>query len=160
MTPEAPPALTENICWLLNRASHAMSSEIAAALEESGMSPRGHEVLSAAATGAYTQTELVNMVGLDKTTMVVALDELEQLGWAERRPSPTDRRARIVAVTPAGTKRLREADKVLDRVRDDVLGTLTDGDRDVLVATLQSLVTGRFAERPPGPSPVRRRRGR
>ena len=42
------------------------------------------------------------MVGLDKTTMVVTLDELEAAGLAERRPSPTDRRARVIAVTKAG----------------------------------------------------------
>src|SRR5689334_20036816 len=97
MSPEAPPAaLTENLCWLLTRAGHVLVNEIAAALEASGMSPRAHEVLSAAVAGTFTQTELVGMVGLDKTTMVVTLDELEQLGWAERTPSPTDRRARIV----------------------------------------------------------------
>ena len=38
--------------------------------------------------GEYTQTELVRMVGLDKTTMVVTLDQLEAEGLAERRPSP------------------------------------------------------------------------
>ncbi|MEK8105286.1 MarR family winged helix-turn-helix transcriptional regulator [Micromonospora sp. M12] len=41
---------------------------------------------------------------MDKTTMVVTLDQLERAGLAERRPVPTDRRARLVAVTPAGRR--------------------------------------------------------
>ena len=61
--------------------------------------------------GEYTQTELARIVGLDKTTMVVTLDELEAAGLAERRPSATDRRARVVAVTKAGERKVRQADR-------------------------------------------------
>jgi MarR family transcriptional regulator for hemolysin len=157
MTTEAPPALTENLCWLLDRTGHALITEIASALEASGMSPRAHEVLSAAVTGTFTQTELVGMVGLDKTTMVVTLDELERLGWAERTPSPTDRRARIVTVTTAGKRRLREADKVVHAVHADVLGTLPEDERDVLMRALQALVTGRLGT-PATAQAIRRRR--
>ena len=35
-------------------------------------------------TGAYTQTELARLIGLDKTTMVVTVDELEAAGLAKR----------------------------------------------------------------------------
>ena len=44
------------------------------------------------------------MIGLDKTTMVVTVDELERAGLAERQASSTDRRARIIKVTPAGRR--------------------------------------------------------
>src|SRR3954463_13738048 len=87
---------TSNLCWLLSRASYTLTTELTAALEDLGISPRAHAVLAAAGTGAYTQTELARAGGLDKTTMVVTLDELEAAGVAERRPSPTDRRARVV----------------------------------------------------------------
>ena len=53
-------------------------------------------------TGEFTQTEIARMVGLDKTTMVVTVDELEAAGLAERRPSSTDRRARVIEVTKDG----------------------------------------------------------
>ena len=160
MSTPAPPALTDNLCWLLTRAGHVLVNEIATALEASGMSPRAHEVLSAAVTGTFTQTELVGMVGLDKTTMVVTLDELEERGWAERAPSPTDRRARIVVVTAAGKRRLREADKVVHAVHEDVLGTLAAGDRDVLMSSLQELVGGRLAAPGRAAQPLRRKRGK
>ena len=100
----APAPLCDNLCWLLSRASWTLTTELTAALEDLGVSPRAHAVLAAAATGEHSQTQLARIVGLDKTTMVVTLDELEAAGLAERRPSPTDRRARVIAVTPAGAK--------------------------------------------------------
>src|SRR3977135_3116777 len=96
----APPApLASDLCWLLSRASHALMTELTAALEQSGISPREHSVLVTAMTGSYTQTELARMIGLDKTTRVVTVDELEAAGLAERQPSKTDRRARVIGVT-------------------------------------------------------------
>ena len=56
-------------------------------------------MLSKAAGQELTQSQLAELCNLDKTTMVVTLDALERAGLAERRPSSTDRRARIIAVT-------------------------------------------------------------
>src|SRR5918997_5719090 len=119
-----PQPLAANLGWLLAQTSHALKTELTAALEGLGVSPRGHHVLATAMHGEFTQTELARVVGLDKTTMVVTLDELEAAGLAERRPSPSDRRARIVAVTEAGERTVREARAIADRVRDDVLAEL------------------------------------
>jgi DNA-binding MarR family transcriptional regulator len=128
-----------------------------AALEELGVSPRDHAVLVTAMTGEYTQTEIARVVGLDKTTMVVTVDELEAAGLAERRPSATDRRARVIAVTDAGERKVREADKVLDRVRDDVLSVLAPAERDSFLCALGTLACGRLAEPVACTHPVRRR---
>src|SRR5437763_13408269 len=112
---EAPPSLASDLCWLLSRASHGLTTEFTAALEELGITPRAHAVLTTAMTGEHTQSEIARLVGLDKTTMVVTVDELEAAGLAERRPSSTDRRARVIGVTLAGKRKVREADKVLGR---------------------------------------------
>ena len=68
---------TGDLCWLLSRASWILTTEMTAALEDLGISPRAHCVLSTAMSGEHTQTEVAKAVGLDKTTMVVTLDELE-----------------------------------------------------------------------------------
>src|SRR2546423_13395466 len=111
-----------NLAWLLYRAHWPLASELAAALAPLGVSARGYHVLRAALSGQHTQTELAEMVGLDKTTMVVAVDELEKAGLAERQLSPDDRRARIIAVTAAGKRTVAQADKVKERVQANVLG--------------------------------------
>jgi DNA-binding MarR family transcriptional regulator len=155
--PEAPTCLTSDLGWLLARVSHALTTESTAALEDSGISPRGHSVLAAAMTGEYAQTELARMVGLDKTTMVVTIDELEAQGLVERRPSKSDRRARLISVTKEGRRKVEVADGVLDRVRDDVLQALPDEERGVFVRALGRLACGRLSEPVPCAQPVRRR---
>src|SRR3982751_4178632 len=88
--------------FLLGQASHALTAEMTAGLESLGITPRSHCVLTHALGAERTQIELASMCALDKTTMVVTVDALEKAGLAERRPSATDRRARIIAVTEAG----------------------------------------------------------
>jgi MarR family transcriptional regulator, transcriptional regulator for hemolysin len=154
----SPPDLGWQLCWLLSRASHNLTTEMTAALEDVGISTRSHAVLTTALTGEHTQTEIARQLGLDKTTMVVTVDELEAAGLAERRPSSTDRRARVIVVTEAGMRSLKAADKVLDRVRDDVLSVLEPEERQVFLGALSRLAGGRLSEPVQCAQPVRRPR--
>jgi MarR family transcriptional regulator, transcriptional regulator for hemolysin len=159
----APPPAAESqplqadLCWLLSRASYTLTTELTSAFEALGLSPRANCVLATAMSGDHTQTEIARMIGLDKTTMVVTLDELEAAGLAERRPSPHDRRARVIAVTPAGKRKVREAQEIADRVRSDVLSVLPEGDREVFLDALTRLVSQRLSEPVVCSHPVRRR---
>ncbi len=148
---------TGDLCWLLSRASWILTTEMTAALEDLGISPRAHCVLSTAMSGERTQTEVAKAVGLDKTTMVVTLDDLESRGLAERRPSATDRRARVIAVTPAGEQVVAQADAILARIREDVLSTLPEDERGVFLSALTRLVSDRLGEPVVCSQPVRRR---
>jgi DNA-binding MarR family transcriptional regulator len=150
-------ALEDNLCWLLSRASYTLTTEIARGLEEVGVSPRGHAVLSAALTGEHTQTELASLVGLDKTTMVVTVDELESAGLAKRLPSERDRRARVISVTKAGERKVRDAERIADQIRDDVLGALEPDERKVFMDSLSRLVGGRLSQAVDCSQSVRRR---
>src|ERR687887_1523882 len=156
-TAQTPEPLCDNLCWLLSRASYTLTTELTAALEGLGISPRAHAVLAAAATGEHTQTQLARMVGLDKTTMVVTLDELEAAGLAERRPSKTDRRARVIAVTAAGRTKVAEAGEVVARVQDDVLSVLPPREREAFLKALDGLVCGPLSAPAACSRPVRRR---
>lgn len=140
---QASPLAT-NLAWLLGQASHAMVSEVTAGFEDLGITPRGHCVLSMAMIGEFTQKELADAVGLDKTTMVVTIDSLEKKDLARRTPSATDRRARVIAVTEAGREIARQGEGILASIQADVLASVPDGDRDHFMATLSELVCGRF----------------
>ena len=153
----APEPLAANLCWLLSQAGHALTTELTAGLEGLGISPRGDCVLTSAMTGDHTQTELARMVGIDKTTMVVTLDELEAAGLAERRPAAADRRVRVIGVTAAGWAKVAEADKVSRRIQADVLEALPSRERAALMSALVRLVSGRLSEPAACAQPVRRR---
>ena len=142
---------------LLSRAAHGLHSELTAGLTELGISPRAHCVLSHALGGELTQSQLAGLCSLDKTTMVVTIDELERAGLAERRLSSTDRRARIIWVSPAGERLVERGREVVARIYDDVLGVLPEDERAEFVKALTQ-VAGRLADPPRCETPVRRPR--
>jgi DNA-binding MarR family transcriptional regulator len=47
-------------------------------------------------------SELTKLANVRKQTMAQAVEELERLGYVERRPDPNDRRARLVFLTTRG----------------------------------------------------------
>jgi len=152
--------LMGNLGWMLDQANHALGSEVAAALAPLNLGQRGFCVLSAAMDAELTQTELAAMIGLDKTTMVVTVDDLERKGLAERVPSLTDRRARVIRVTDAGRQQVAEGQKIVADVQNDVLDALPLSERAAFVAALMKLVGGRLSSAPPCSPPLRRREQR
>ena len=149
--------MPDDLALLLSRAAHGLHAELTAGLTELGISPRAHCVLSKAIGGELTQSQLAGLCSLDKTTMVVTIDELERAGLAERRLSSTDRRARIIWVTPAGERLVERGREVVARIYDDVLGTLPEDEREAFLDALDA-VAGRLADPPRCETPVRRPR--
>jgi len=49
-----------------------------------------------------TVTELAELARVRKQTMAEAVDQLERMGYVERRPNPRDRRSRLVFLTERG----------------------------------------------------------
>jgi MarR family transcriptional regulator for hemolysin len=146
-----------DLVFLLSQASHALATELTARLEELGITPRSHCVLSKALAGEFTQSQVAEQCALDKTTMVVTLDALERAGLAERRPSSSDRRARIIGVTKEGERVAAAADAIVALTYSDVLAALPESQRDAFVDSLNRLVNGRLSTPPECSKPPRRR---
>jgi MarR family transcriptional regulator for hemolysin len=144
MSTSAPAGVTADLAFLLYQTNHALQTEMTAALEDLGITPRAHCVLRAAVCGELTQSQLAEMCALDKTTMVVTLDELERAGLAVRTPSSTDRRARIITVTEAGERMIAEGQEIVAGIYDDVLAALPAHERDAFLDALERLAGGRL----------------
>ena len=143
-----PRPLAEHMGWLMSRASHAIGAALMESLAPLGLNLRDYTVLIAAERAAIegvpqTQLALAQSGRLDKSTMVVAVDALEEEGLVERRPDPKDRRARIVVPTDAGRKLLARAEGVVLGVEDDVLADLSAEELRVVRGLLTRLVVGR-----------------
>src|SRR3954464_11358523 len=136
MESRAPERTERDIAGLLNMAGHALSNRLAAALADVDLTPRMQCVLVHALEEERTQIQLAALADLDKTTMVSTVDDLERLGLAERVPSPTDRRARIIAVTAKGRLAAEQGQRIVDRAHADALGDLPAADRAVFIETL------------------------
>ncbi|MEO3746622.1 MarR family winged helix-turn-helix transcriptional regulator [Plantactinospora sp. B5E13] len=160
MTAMAPTRTEPDLSFLLDHTSHVLRTRMAAALAEIGLTARMHCVLVHALPEERTQAQLAELGDMDKTTMVVTVDALEKAGLAQRRQSGTDRRARIVAVTPEGARVAGRSQEIVDRVHREALDSLPAEEREVLVRALNRLATGHLADPVEGPQPVRRARQR
>ncbi|GAB7038700.1 MULTISPECIES: MarR family winged helix-turn-helix transcriptional regulator [Catenuloplanes] len=109
--------------------------------------PRGYQILRIA-TGdtAFSQAQLAQHLGIDRTVMTYLLDDLEGAGLVERRPDPADRRTRRIVATPHGHERLEVLTRGFEEAEEHVLATLPVGDRAVFRVLLQRLATTVEAE--------------
>ncbi|PRX65310.1 DNA-binding MarR family transcriptional regulator [Nonomuraea fuscirosea] len=160
MTAMAPARTETDLSFLLDHTSHVLRTRMAAALAEIGLTARMHCVLVHALEEERTQIQLAELGDMDKTTMVVTVDALEKAGYAVRRPSSVDRRARIIAVTDKGAEVAARSQEVVDGVHRDALASLPDDEREVLVRSLNRLVGGHLATPVESPQVARRARER
>jgi MarR family transcriptional regulator for hemolysin len=160
MTNQQPVRTVEDLTGLLNHAGHVLETRLTAALAEIGLTPRTQCVLLHALEAERTQIQIAELAYLDKTTMVVTVDALERADLAVRRPSSTDRRARIIAVTEAGARVAAEGQRIVDRVHAEALAALPEGEREPFVGALTRLVEGHLAAPVQSGQQVRRARQR
>jgi MarR family transcriptional regulator, lower aerobic nicotinate degradation pathway regulator len=137
-TPSADTAAAEyagQLFFRLWRVSHTRTAE---ALDSLGLTTAQFALLNVLGTheGAIQQ-ELGATMGIDPSTMVSLIDQLEAAGLAKRRPRPTDRRAREVVITPKGRRALEHARRLATQVEDDVFGGLSGAERRQVLALLR-----------------------
>ena len=123
------------LLFRLWRASHVRAAD---ALGSVGLTPALFALLNVigAREGAIQQ-ELGSALGIDRSTMVSLIDQLESAGLAKRRPSATDRRAREIATTPKGRRLLQRSRQMILETVDEVLAGLTADERGELLSLLR-----------------------
>ena len=136
--PSAYPPVTEFAGQLFFRLWRATHTRTAEALGTVGLTPALFAVLNVigARQGAIQQ-EVGSALGIDRSTMVSLIDQLESVGLATRRPSAADRRAREIAITPKGRRHLQRARGLISETEDEVLAGLTAGERRELLGLLR-----------------------
>jgi len=89
--------------------------------------------------GPTRQNVLAVEFGLSPHSITDMVDALERLGLAERRPDPTDRRAKLVAITDAGEASLDVANATRERLLKHIFGALSEADRETFLRLLDAL---------------------
>ena len=145
-TEETVSEFAGQLFFRLWRVSHTRTAE---ALDSVGLTTALFALLNVLGPreGA-NQQELGSAMGIDPSTMVSLIDQLEAAGLAKRRPRPTDRRAREVVITPKGRRVLERARRLAMEVEDEVLQGLSQAERRRLLALLR-----RAADSAPAQSP-------
>lgn len=104
------PALAERLGYLLKHAQLRLADLTSAALRPLGINGRECAVLIAIDEQApLSQQEVADRMGVDRTTMVALIDDLEAKNLVARQPDPADRRRNVTALTTSGRRTLRRA---------------------------------------------------
>jgi DNA-binding MarR family transcriptional regulator len=136
-------ALTDDVGFLLSRASGLVVRASNASLAGHGLRVRSYSVLLAAdSEEGVSQRELADVLGLDPSQVVLLVDELATAGLVERRPSPADRRTKLVVATDAGRAARARAGVDVDATLTRQLAELTAGEQLLLRELLTRLVAG------------------
>jgi DNA-binding MarR family transcriptional regulator len=83
-----------------------------------------------------TQTFLADTLEIENATLARLLDRLEADGWIERRPSPTDRRAKHLYLTEKPAAIIDAMSHISAQLQHDTLNGLAPAERERLIDTL------------------------
>ena len=107
----------------------SVQRELFAALAEQGfddIAPRTGAVLAHLRVDGIRASELARASGQHKQVIGTLIDDLERLGYVERRPDPADRRAKLIHPTERGLLQMRAATSIMRKIEErhaEALGT-------------------------------------
>jgi DNA-binding MarR family transcriptional regulator len=99
----------DNVAFLLSQLGHRSASVFADLIASIDLTPPHAGILRViAAEPGRSQQALSGQLGLLPSRVVAYVDELEDLGYVERRRNPDDRRLHALYLTPSGKKALNK----------------------------------------------------
>jgi MarR family transcriptional regulator, lower aerobic nicotinate degradation pathway regulator len=90
--------------------------------------------------GPASQATLSRRTGIYRSDLVAVINELADRGLIERASDPADRRRNLITMTPHGRRHLRQLDRLVATIQDELLAPLTQSERDQLVELLTRLL--------------------
>lgn len=137
--------------YLVNQIGFRVRQATADALRPFGITPPLLRLMGIIAVDQpLTQVQLAVRSAVDRTSITKFVDRLEALGFAERRRDRADRRSHAIVLTAVGADALAAGVTAAARVETDVLGSLDEAERDILIRLL-ARVNGTHANMCPDP---------
>jgi DNA-binding MarR family transcriptional regulator len=98
-----------------------------------------HAISELHRVGPISQSRLADALGLQKSTISRLVTQLEAADLVTRQPNPSDRRSRLIALTPNGTRRARRLAAARAELFAELLDHLTPAQRRTAVEGLTHL---------------------
>lgn len=132
-SPGLHSALVRNTGYLLSRLGFFASKRFSERVGTLGLTPRMWGALNVLdAEGEISQQQLGRAIGMDPSSMVSTIDELESQGLVERRRHPSDRRAHALHITAEGRQTLTRGRQLARGAQEELLAPLTPDEREQL----------------------------
>lgn len=129
----------------LRRAQIAVFNDFVKTMSGLQITPGQFGVLTLiGANPGLTQSALARAVGIERSTMVAVIDNLESRGLVERRPSPVDRRSYSIVLSDAGVELLAQLKPMVAAHEDRMIADLNEDEKDLLVKLLSRISDDRI----------------
>ncbi|PXX61115.1 MarR family transcriptional regulator [Nocardia tenerifensis] len=140
--PQPPDDAPPRLGYLLKHAALRYAELTSTQLAPLRITPQEWAALNCLdAQHGRSQKEVAELLGIDRTSMVTLIDQLQTKGWVERRPHPGDRRKNAVTLTKSGRGMLRDGARIIDDCERRFLSTLGDPGADQLKRALHRVIT-------------------
>lgn len=136
-----PGSLVRSPMHLLHRAGQVASDVFANEMADLDLTPRQFAVLlTVSQNEGLSQTDLVLLTGIDRSTLADIARRMLKKGLLQRRRTREDARAYAVTLTDEGLRILSAARPKVAAVDERILATLSEDQRATLVADLKAIV--------------------
>ncbi len=140
------PIKTRQLFDEISAFSRKLRAHFDSMVRERGLTlPRARAMFALLRRDGLNQRELSEILELETPTVVRLLDSMEAQAFIERRADETDRRAKLVYLTPGGKELALEIDTMAAALRGDLLQDLDEGELDAALKVLTSL-SGRLQD--------------
>ena len=133
--------LAKSPIHLLHRAGQCAGDVFAAEMSSGDITPRQYAVLvTVAQNEGLSQTGLVELTGIDRSTLADVVRRMLKKGLLQRRRTKEDARAYAVKLTDEGRKILDQTEAQANRVDSRILEALSPKQRDQFMRDLTAIV--------------------
>lgn len=123
--------------YALRRAYHRLRDHATRVLAEHGLRPRTYSALAVICDMPnLRQSQLAEVLGMERSNTVVLIDALEAAGLIERRRVPEDLRSYALRATVQGRRTCEAATEALEMQEDRLLSGLSAAEREELMRLL------------------------
>jgi len=131
------------LCLHVQRAARALARRFDEALRPVDLNNGQFSLLMSLNRPAPpAMADVASLLAMDRTTLTAALKPLERRGLVTVSFDATDRRSRLIALTPKGMRSLARAVPIWKRTHEEIEDLLPDGDPNRLRSNLRVLSGG------------------
>jgi DNA-binding MarR family transcriptional regulator len=105
-----------------------------------GIRPAHLQVFGTIKADGTRLTDLAAWSNMSLSSMAELIDDLERLGYVQRRPDPDDGRAKLVSLTDEGWQAIRQGRQVIESIETDWATQLGEDRFEALCQSLQALI--------------------
>ncbi|KUO54989.1 MAG: MarR family transcriptional regulator [Alphaproteobacteria bacterium BRH_c36] len=133
--------LEQSPIHLLHRAGQCAGDVFQSEMRTEDLTPRQYAVLVAVAENeGLSQTNLVDMTGIDRSTLADIIRRMLKKGLVQRRRTKEDARAYAVKLTEDGRRILEAAEPMAKKVDERILQALPAAERERFLSDLSMIV--------------------